>query len=141
MGRRTVPGAVDVRVEAWAPTREECVAEAVAAVVESFADRGDLTDMSARSRATEVVFEADPGSDEDLLVDVLEEVIYLVEVAGQVPLATAVVAAGNGLQVRFEVIDAGLADPLGQVPKVVSFHGLRIGPGESGWSCAITLNR
>ncbi|SCE66445.1 Archease protein family (MTH1598/TM1083) [Micromonospora haikouensis] len=37
-GRRSVAHTADVRIEAWAPDREGCVAEAVAAMVETFAD-------------------------------------------------------------------------------------------------------
>ena len=36
-GHRTVPHTADLRVEAWAPTREECLAEAVRGLVDSFA--------------------------------------------------------------------------------------------------------
>lgn len=37
-GHRSVPHTGDLRVEAWAPTREECIAEAVRGMVASFAD-------------------------------------------------------------------------------------------------------
>ncbi|HEV8559398.1 MAG TPA: archease [Actinophytocola sp.] len=37
-GHRAVPHTADIRIEAWAPTREACLGEAVAALVESFAD-------------------------------------------------------------------------------------------------------
>ena len=36
-GHRTVPHTADLRIEAWAPTREECLAEAVRGLVDSFA--------------------------------------------------------------------------------------------------------
>jgi SHS2 domain-containing protein len=36
-GHRTVPHAADLRIEAWAATREECMAEAVRGLVGSFA--------------------------------------------------------------------------------------------------------
>jgi SHS2 domain-containing protein len=136
-----VSGTDEIRIEAWAASRELCVAEAVSAVVESFADLGDLTDFTGGGAEAPVELLLDPGSDEDLLIDVLEEVIYLVEVAGQVPLATQVEAAGAGLRVRFDVTDAGLAEPLGNVPKVVSFHDLRFGAARTGWACAVTLDR
>ena len=36
-GHRTVPHTADLRVEAWAPTREACLAEAVRGLVDRFA--------------------------------------------------------------------------------------------------------
>ena len=36
-GHRTVPHTADLRIEAWAPTREECMAEAARGLVGSFA--------------------------------------------------------------------------------------------------------
>jgi SHS2 domain-containing protein len=36
-GHRTVPHTADLRIEAWAATREECLAEAVRGLVGSFA--------------------------------------------------------------------------------------------------------
>lgn len=38
IGHRTVPHTADLRIEAWAPTAELCIAEAVRAMVWGFAD-------------------------------------------------------------------------------------------------------
>jgi SHS2 domain-containing protein len=132
-----MPHTADVRIEAWAPSRERCVAEAVAAMVESFADlRG-----RAATGAVEVHF--DPGSDEDLLIDVLEEVIYLLETVGELPVRAEVSPTGpdgDGLRVRFQTADAELAEPVGAAPKAVALHDLRFGPNHVGWFCAVTLD-
>jgi len=37
-GHRSVPHTADLRIEAWGPTREDSIAEAVRGLVESFAD-------------------------------------------------------------------------------------------------------
>ena len=37
-GYRRVPHTADVRIEAWAPTREECVERAVVAMVDGFVE-------------------------------------------------------------------------------------------------------
>jgi hypothetical protein len=37
-GYRTLPHTADLRIEAWAPTREACLAEGVAGLVATFAD-------------------------------------------------------------------------------------------------------
>lgn len=129
-----MPHTADIRIEAWAPTREECIAEAVAAMVEGFAD-------PAGAGQTGVVDTLiDPGTDEDLLVDVLNEVVYLVDTAGQIPLAVEVAALEGGLQVRFRMTDAEQVEQVGAAPKAVALHDLRFAADESGWSCAVTLD-
>jgi len=61
-GHHTVPHTADLRVEAWAPTREECMAEAVRGLVDSFA----VVAGHRPHRRAERHMRA--GSDEDLLV-------------------------------------------------------------------------
>lgn len=135
-GHRSLPHTADIRVEAWAPTRQECLAEAVTAVVESFAD------LSGCPPVGEVTALLDPGTDEDLLVDLLNEVIYQVDTAGQLPLAVAAEPLPDGgMQVRFRMADTQQAVPLGAAPKAVALHDLRFATDpDTGWSCAVTLD-
>ena len=89
-GHRTVPHTADLRIEAWALTREACLAEAVRGLVDRFA-----VVASARTRHTaERRFIA--GHDEDLLVAIIEEVIYRLDADGEVPVAVAVRPAPDG---------------------------------------------
>ncbi|HEY8452161.1 MAG: archease [Micromonosporaceae bacterium] len=134
MGHRSVPHTADIRIEAWAPTREECIAEAVAAAVESFAD----TTGSTPTATVEVLI--DPGTDEDMLLDVLSEVIYQIETTGQVPLGTHVEALPSGLRVRFEMTDADRVEPVGAAPKAVSLHDLRFTQDGDQWRCSVILD-
>ena len=134
MGRRFVPHTADVRIEAWGASREECVAEAVAATVESFAD------VSGAAPATTEEVRFDAGTDEDLLVAVLDEVIYRLDTAGQLPLTTDVTPADGGLAVRFTMADVAAATPVGAAPKAVSLHDLRFIRAPAGWSCTVTLD-
>jgi SHS2 domain-containing protein len=134
-GHRSVPHTADTRIEAWAPTRELGVAEAVTAMVETFADTtsAEQTDVAT--------FEVAEDSDEDLLVEVLSEVIYLMETADVLPLrATVQPAEEEGYDVRFAVTDLDQAELIGAVPKAISLHGLRFEETTDGWFCAVTLD-
>ncbi|MFD0784951.1 archease [Micromonospora azadirachtae] len=134
-GHRCVPHTADVRIEAWAPTREECVAEAVAALVETFIDSSGTRPGPARDHQTP------PGHDEDLLVNVLDEVIFRMDTADELPLTTEVTDDGHGgLRVRWRVTDTGAVELIGAVPKAISLHELRFGPDGGRWSCAVTLD-
>ena len=134
-GHRSVPHTADTRIEAWAQTREACIAEAVRSLVETFAD----TAAVVRGRTAEQ--SVPPGSDPDMLVAVLDEVIYRLEVDGEIVLgADAAPAAGGGLRVRLSLGDAAQAEETGAVPKAVSLHDLRFTGGPSGWSCGVTID-
>lgn len=130
-----MPHTADVRIEAWAPDREGCVAEAVSALVDSF------TDTSGARPGAEREFRAPADDDEDLLVCVLDEVIFRMETEGELPLHTEVADDGaGGLVVRWRTTDTDAVELTGAVPKAVSLHELRFGRDDGGWSCAVTLD-
>lgn len=130
-----MPHTADTRIEAWAQTREACIAEAVRSLVETFAD----TAAVVPERTAGLTVPA--GSDPDMLLAVLDEVIYRLEVDGEIALsADAAAAPGGGLRVRLSLGDAAQAAETGAVPKAVSLHDLRFGGDESGWSCAVTVD-
>ncbi|WP_435280906.1 archease [Streptomyces koelreuteriae] len=133
-GHRTVPHPGDVRIEAWAACREHCLAEAVLALVECFADVSGV-----RATAVDQVRLAE-ASDDDLLATLLDEVIFRWEEYGQVPVDVEADEADGGLDVRLAVI--GLADVAitGSVPTAVAWEELRIGPDPYGWSCAVRVD-
>ncbi|WP_428965611.1 archease [Micromonospora fluostatini] len=134
-GHRRVPHTADIRIEAWAPDREGCVAQAVAAVVDSFVDP-ERAEPDGRAE-----FRLPAGDDPDLLVGVLDEVIFRLETEGVLPLATEVRPAGDGgLRVEWRTVHADAVEATGAVPKAVSLHGLRFAPDGDGWSCAVTLD-
>ncbi|HEX5597127.1 MAG TPA: archease [Micromonosporaceae bacterium] len=133
-GHRRVPHTADLRIEAWAPSRERCVAEAVTALVDSF------TEMPPELPTTTVGFRAEPGTDEDLLVGVLDEVIFRMDTAGQLPADVEVTAADGGLDVQFRMVDTDRVELIGAVPKAVSLYELRFERREADWACAVTLD-
>ncbi|MFC5748989.1 archease [Actinomadura rugatobispora] len=136
-GHRGVPHTADLRIEAWGPTRERCVAEAVAGLVECFADTAGVEPLRT------VPVEVAPGPDADMLVTVLDEVIYRLEVHGEVVLGAEITGApGGGLAARLTVGDAARAAAVGAVPKAVSLHDLRFGRDRKtgGRTCAVTVD-
>jgi len=110
------------------------VAEAVAALVDSFAD------VSAAPSTATGEFQVAPAADADMLVTVLDEVIYRMDTEGQLPVHTEVAASDAGLDVRFQMAGLDRLELVGAVPKAVSLHELRFGPNASGWSCSVTLD-
>ncbi|MCP2164261.1 archease [Goodfellowiella coeruleoviolacea] len=133
-GHRGLPHTADIRIQAWAPTEQECLAEAVAALVDSFAD----TAGASAQRVVESDLTAD--SAEDALVAVLDEVIYLLDTEGVVPLDVAVDRGARGPRLRMAVTPVDALDVTGAVPKAVTLHGLRMARDERGWTGTATID-
>ncbi|WP_367326052.1 archease [Streptomyces sp. HUAS ZL42] len=133
-GHRAVPHTADVRIEAWGASRERCLVEAALGMVECFADV-----EAVRPTAVERLRLAE-GSDDDLLTALLDEVVFRLEVEGQVPVDLEAETTDDGLDVRLAVADLADVEITGAVPKGVTWHGLRIGPDPYGWSCAVTVD-
>lgn len=122
-------------LEAWAPTRTECLAESVSALISSFVD------MSAALPSESFAETFPPTNDEDLLVRLLDEVIYQLDVFARVPLDAEVEEADDGgLVVHFAAAPADRVELVGAVPKAVSLHELRFGPNGGRWYCHVTVD-
>ncbi|GAA4083762.1 archease [Streptomyces shaanxiensis] len=133
-GHRAVPHTADVRIEAWGVSRERCLVEAALGMVECFAD---LT--AVRPTSVERVRFAEE-SDEDLLTALLDEVVFRLDVDGQVPVDLEADTTDGDLDVRLALADLADVEVTGATPKGVSWHGLHIGPGPYGWSCEVTVD-
>ena len=146
-GHRTIPHIADLRIEAWAPDREDCLAEAVRALVGSFADVA-----GARPRRFADVRIA-AGADPDLLVAILDEVIYRIDAQDEIPVEVAVRAEhaevagaepGEPAEtIRLSLGLAGLESVgiTGAAPKAVSLSELRCAPEKSGrWLASATID-
>lgn len=135
VGHRSVPRDTDARIEAWAPTREGCVAEAVVAMVETFAD------IRAARPSDVATFEVPTeDTDEDLLVTVLGEVLCLLDTADVVPIRADLEPIEEGYDVRFEVVEIDRLALVGAIPSGVSARGLTFEPDGDGWTCRVTLD-
>ncbi|MEU5030223.1 archease [Streptomyces milbemycinicus] len=133
-GHRSVPHTADLRVEAWAPTREECLAQAVRGVCASFLDLAG----AAGVRRRDVVLQAD--TDEDLLAALLEEVVYWLDTADEIPVDMELDAVPGGLRAGLHMADTRSLPVTGAAPKAVTLHGLECGRGVDGWRCSVTLD-
>ncbi|WP_327320551.1 archease [Streptomyces sp. NBC_01235] len=133
-GHRTVPHTADIRVDAWGTSRERCLVEAALGMVECFADVTAVRPTAVeRVRFTE-------AADDDLLAALLDEVVYRLEVHGQVPVDLEADATDGALDVRMAVAGLAEVEIIGAVPKAVAWHELHIGPDAYGWSCAVTVD-
>lgn len=133
-GHRALPHTADIRLEAWGPTLGECLAQAVAAMVESFLDPGQATPSAEHE------LRIPPTSPEDGLVTVLDEVVYLLDTAGQVPVAVTTTEDGDDLLVRFALADVADMPQIGAVPKAVALQDLTVRREAGRWVCAVTLD-
>jgi len=142
-GHRSVPHTADLRIEAWAGSCHECVAEALRGLVSSFADVSGAPVARATERELPAVSPA------DLLATAAEEVIYILDTTGEVPVSVLVRPAGcpdqqdlaAGMVVILELASASRVQFTGAVPKAVSFHRLACQPDASGrWSASMTVD-
>jgi SHS2 domain-containing protein len=135
-GHRGVPHPADLRIEAWAETREECLAEAVRALVSSFAETGP----PGRRRVARRHVAGETAA--DLVAAAIEEVIYGLDTRGEIPVAVAARrAADGGIDLTLHLAGLDQVEITGAVPKAASLSGLRCGRDETGrWSCAVTID-
>ena len=133
-GHRTVPHTADLRIEAWAPTRDGCIREAVLGAVESFLDTSSAHAQQTRRRRVKA------ERDDDLLVAALEEVIYLLDTTGEVPVDVNLSEADGGVDMALAMVDASAVPQVGAVPKAVSLNDLDLSESKHGWRCSVTLD-
>jgi len=135
-GHRLVAHTADCMLEAWGENRAACLAEAMAALVEVFAE---VHDDAPTQRVMPLA--ATASADVDVLVALLEEVIYVADVFGAVPVRFHVAEAEDGgVAGDMVVVDAGDVELIGPVPKAVSYHHLDMGEHDGRWSCRAVVD-
>ena len=134
-GYRELPHTADEIVEAWGPTRAACLAQAVAGFVATFAQVGGVP--PTRRRSVTVAGTAD----DLLLVDLLDEVIYLLNVHGEVPVDLNVEEPpAGGLVGQVATAPLSAVTTTGPAPKGIAHSGLWIGIQEGRWRCRFTVD-
>ena len=135
-GHRVRSHTADMIVEAWAPTRVACLQEAVAGVVGAFAEARD------DAKGDRVPVELDPGDDGEMLVALLEDVVYAVDALDAVPLAATLhERADGGVSGWLETVPATSVIEVGATPKGVSRSDLSFAEEEKGrWRCRVEID-
>ncbi len=134
-GHRFLAHTADTAFEAWGPTRADCYAEAVRALVASFAD------ISCAPLVNRQPVDLGPAADDHLLVDLLDEVIYLLDARGLVVAGTELHdEEDGGLHGHLELAGVESVRASGAVPKAVTYHGLETVAGDAGWRCRVTVD-
>jgi SHS2 domain-containing protein len=134
-GHRLLSHTADVRVSAWAPTVEDCLAEAVRGLVSCFAE------VQAAHPQRLVAFACEPAPESELLVELLEEAIYVIDAHDAVPVQVAVArTAEGGLVGEFAVADRADVALVGPAPKAVTRHDLRFAQDGSVWRCEVLVD-
>ncbi len=112
------------------------MAEAVRGLVGSFAA------VASPQPSRRVSCPMTARSDEDLLVALLDEVIYRLDADGEIPVSVAVrPVPEGGVSVSFALVPVAAAEIIGAVPKAASLHELRCAADATGgWSCAVTVD-
>ncbi len=106
-----------------------------AGLVESFAETG------ATEQIERVSLSMDAAGDEDLLVSLLEEVIYVVDALGRVPVDIALTERPDGrVDGSFATIDSARVEVIGAIPKGVSRSNLLFEQRDGEWRCHVVVD-
>ena len=134
-GHELIDRAGDVAIEAWGADAASCLREALVALVESFAGVGEPPATSLRPLAT------GPCGAEDALVSLLEEVIFNLDVASEVPVRFHLEPTEEGgFAGDMEVVPLARVEIVGPAPKAVSYHGLEMKEAPEGWRCHVLID-
>ena len=130
-----MPHTADVILEAWGPDFAACCEEAAAALVELYVAPGAAPEVTTR------VVHLHAGPAEELLIALLEEVIFTLDTADVVPVGAGVTSsADHGLDVVLQLAERRAVAPTGAVPKAVSRSELKVLPRAHGVRCRFLVD-
>jgi SHS2 domain-containing protein len=138
-GHRAAPHTADLIVEAWGPSRQRCLEEAVLGLAGTIARAGEA--VPTRRRAVHLA----AADDEDLLLAALQEVVYVVDVSGEVPVAAHLPVGDDGpvggtVDGWFDLVDLADVEVIGPPPKGVARHQLAFSASEGTWTCRAVID-
>lgn len=113
-GHREHPHVADVILEAWGRDLAACFEEAIAALV------GVCFDGARAEVVGSYDFAIAPGTDGAMLLDVLDEVLFVIDTADDVPIGATLAERGGSLAATLQLADRGSVEVIGSVPKAIS---------------------
>jgi SHS2 domain-containing protein len=134
-GHVAVRECTDVVVDAWAPSRTECLEQLVRGVVGAFAE------ARPESAIREIRFELDTALDEDLVATLLEDVLYLVR-ADDLVVVDVVLEENEEdgtIEGSFSVAPVHAIPAIGACPTHVSRAEIFFGRDDSVWRTRVRL--
>ncbi len=130
-----LPHTADLIIEAWGPARTQCIEQAARGLVESFID------VRSAVASQSLIIDIPAMGDVELLITVLEEVIYVVDAKGMVPVAASLrESRAGGFRAVFDVAPLGTVTSIGPVPKGIARHAMHFGEDDGSWSCHVVVD-
>jgi SHS2 domain-containing protein len=133
-GRRLLSHTADVRLEAWGPTLVECLDQCVRALADVFV----LAPDDAAHVYVPVHLPA--GSPSEVVVALLEEALFLVDVRGLVPLRARLDIGSRGVTGAFDAVALTEVEQAGSVPKAIARSDLEVGETDGAWHAVVTVD-
>lgn len=134
-GHRSHPHTADVILEAWGPDFGTCCEEAAAALV------GVCVDGSSAVVIDRYRFAVPPAVRDSMLLDLLDEVLFVLDTEPAVPIRGVVdQGADGGLTVELGLADRRAVEVTGPAPKAVSRSGLTVDTGPGGARCSFLVD-
>jgi SHS2 domain-containing protein len=134
-GHRTLPHTADVIIEAWGPDFPSCCEEAVSALL-GLCIGGPSATVNDRHG-----FIVTGGQADTMLLELLDEVLFVLDTEPAVPVRASVRSGpGGGLEVELALAERDTIEPVGAVPKAVSWSGLAVNDVEGGVRCSFLVD-
>lgn len=134
-GHRVEPHTADVILHAWGPDFASCCEEAVLALVEICVDgRGAVP-------ADPIRREIAPGPLDSMLLDLLDDVIFVFDTESAVPIRAEVhLETHGGLVAVLHTAERSTIEVIGSAPKAVSRSELVVDDGIDGVRCSFLID-
>ncbi len=134
-GHRALPHTADVIVEAWGPDLAACCEEAVAALLEL------CIDWTSAPVQRHIGFAVAPGPRDTMLLDLLDELVFVLDTEPAVPAGVAVRSrTGGGLDVQLTLVERDRVEFVGSAPKAVSRSDLVVEEAGGAARCSFLVD-
>lgn len=127
-GHELLPHTADAILHAWGPTRAACLGEAAVGLIGSVPAGSPPT-------GADVEISLEESDDTELLVRLLEEVLFLVDSGGVVPVGANLHDNGDAVTGTLRVVPVDAHTDVTIVAKGVSRAGLRCSQTDGRWEC------